>query len=146
MSVQEVCMPTNPATNPLTTGELEVIRILWEHGELKPADIQRRFPRTIKNAALRSYLSILLEKGHVTRRQVGKAYFYKAKTKRESAFFRTLKEIINGYCEGSPQALLMALIKSERLSEAELLRLKRLAEEDESTPARTRKSQTRSTR
>lgn len=143
-------MPTNPPTNPpaspLTSGELDVIRILWEHGELKPAEIQRRFPRTIKNAALRSYLSILLEKGHVTRRQVGKAYFYKAKTKRESAFFRTLKEIINSYCEGSPQALLMALIKSERLSEADLLRLKRLAEEDESVPARTRKSRTRSTR
>jgi len=138
-------MATNPPTNPLTTGELDVIRILWEHGELKPAEIQRRFPRPIKNAALRSYLSILVEKGHVTRRQVGKAYFYKAKTKRESAFLRTLKEIINGYCEGSPQALLMALIKSERLSEAELLRLKRLAEEDESPPSRTR-PRTRSTR
>jgi BlaI family transcriptional regulator, penicillinase repressor len=130
-------------TNPLTTGELDVIRILWEHGELKPAQIQSYFPRPIKNAALRSYLSILVEKGHVTRRQVGKAYFYKAKTKRESAFLRTLKEIINSYCEGSPQALLMALIKSERLSEAELLRLKRLAE---SPPSRTRNPRTRRTR
>lgn len=125
-------------TSPLTTGELDVIRILWEHGELKPAQIQSHFPRPIKNAALRSYLSILLDKGHVTRRQVGKAYFYKAKTKRESAFFRTLKEIINSYCEGSPQALVMALIKSERLSEAELLRLKRLAEEEDPPPSRTR--------
>jgi BlaI family penicillinase repressor len=116
--------------NPLTRGELDVIRILWEHGELKPAEIQRRFSRPIKNAALRSYLSILLEKGHVTRRQVGKAFFYKAKTKRESAFLRTLKDLINGYCEGSTEALLMALIKSERLSEAELLRLKRLAEQE----------------
>jgi BlaI family penicillinase repressor len=133
-------------TNPLTTGELDVIRILWEHGELKPAQIQSHFPRPIKNAALRSYLSILLEKGHVTRRQVGKAYFYKAKTKRESAFFRTLKEIINSYCEGSPQSLVMALIKSQRLSEAELLRLKRLAEEEESPPSRTRNPRTRKTR
>jgi BlaI family transcriptional regulator, penicillinase repressor len=133
-------------TNPLTTGELDVIRILWEHGELKPAQIQSHFPRPIKNAALRSYLSILLEKGHVTRRQLGKAYFYKAKTKRESAFFRTLKEIINSYCEGSPQSLVMALIKSERLSEAELLRLKRLAEEEESPPSRTRNPRTRRTR
>jgi BlaI family penicillinase repressor len=133
-------------TNPLTAGEFDVIRILWEHGELKPAQIQSHFPRPIKNAALRSYLSILLEKGHVTRRQVGKAYFYKAKTKRESALFRTLKEIINSYCEGSPQALVMALIKSERLSEAELLRLKRLAEEEESPPPRTRNPRARRTR
>jgi predicted transcriptional regulator len=123
-------------TTPLTRGELDVIRILWEHGELKPAEIQKHFPRPIKNAALRSYLSILVEKGHVTRRAVGKAYFYKAKTKRESAFTRTLKDLINGYCEGSPEALLMALIKSERLSETELLRLKRMAEEESPPPWR----------
>jgi BlaI family transcriptional regulator, penicillinase repressor len=123
-------------TNPLTRGELDVIRILWDHGELKPAEIQGHFPRPIKNAALRSYLSILVEKGHVTRRAMGKAYFYKAKTRRESAFLHTLKDLINGYCEGSPEALLMALIKSEQLSETELLRLKRLAEEDGPPPRR----------
>ncbi len=117
-------------TTPLMRGELDVIRILWDHGELKPAEIQHRFPRPIKNAALRSYLSILVEKRHVTRRAVGKAYFYKAKTKRESAFLRTMKDLIDGYCAGSPEALLMALIKSEQLSETELLRLKRMAEED----------------
>jgi len=123
-------------TTPLTRGELDVIRILWDHGELKPSEIQKRFPRPIKNAALRSYLSILVEKGHVTRRAVGKAYCYKAKTKREIAFLGTLKDLINGYCEGSPEALLMALIKSEQLSETELLRLKRLAEEDALPPRR----------
>ena len=36
-----------------TAGEMEVMRILWEHGELKPAEIQTHFPRPIKNAALR---------------------------------------------------------------------------------------------
>jgi BlaI family penicillinase repressor len=123
-------------TTPLTRGELDVIRVLWDHGELKPAEIQKHFPRPIKNAALRSYLSILVEKGHVTRRAGGKAFFYKAKTNRESAFLRTLKDLINGYCEGSSEALLMALIKSEQLSETELLRLKRLAEEDALPPRR----------
>jgi BlaI family penicillinase repressor len=124
------------STTPLTRGELDVIRILWDHGELKPADIQKHFPRSIKNAALRSYLSILVEKGHVTRRSVGKAYLYKAKTKRESAFLRTMKDLIDGYCAGSPETLLMALIKSEQLSETELLRLKRMAEEDAAPPRR----------
>ena len=57
-----------------TPGELKVMRLLWEHGELKPAELQERFPEPIKNPALRSYLTTLLEKGHVTRRRVGKAY------------------------------------------------------------------------
>ena len=51
---------------PLTPGELKVMRLLWEHGEMKPADLQGRFPEPIKNPALRFYLTTLVEKGHVT--------------------------------------------------------------------------------
>jgi predicted transcriptional regulator len=114
-----------------TPGELQIMQILWSEGELKPADIQQRYPEEIKNPALRSYLAVLLAKGHVTRRKVGKAYFYKAATRRRSAFRRTLRELINAYCDGSTQALLVSLLKSEKLSDQELLQLKRLAEAGE---------------
>jgi len=117
-----------------TPGELNVMQILWEHGELKPAEIQRLFPEPIKNPALRSYLTILLEKGHVTRRKVGKAYFYKAATRRHSAFRSTLQDIVDAYCDGSTQSLLMNLLRTEKLSDAELLKLKRLADENEPPP------------
>ena len=66
-----------------TAGELRVMQLLWDHGELKPAELQQRYPEPIKNPALRSYLAILVEKGHVNRRKVGKAYLYKAKTPRQ---------------------------------------------------------------
>lgn len=112
-----------------TPGELAVMRILWRHGELKPADIQKRFPSSIKNPALRSYLGILLEKGHVTRRKVGKAYFYKAATRRQAAFHSTLREMVDAYCDGSIQDLVLNLIRTEKLSEQELLELKRLADD-----------------
>ena len=111
-----------------TTGELKVMRLLWEHGELKPAELQARFPEPIKNPALRSYLTTLLEKGHVTRRRVGKAFYYKAATRSRSAFRTMLGELVDAYCGGSVQALVMNIIKAERLSEDELLELKRLAD------------------
>ena len=110
-----------------TSGELAVMRLLWEHGEMKPADIQRRFPWGIKNPALRSHLTILLGKGHVTRRKVGKAYFYRAVTRRQRAFRSTLRELIDNYCGGSVQSLLLNLIQTEKLSAAELLEIERLA-------------------
>jgi BlaI family penicillinase repressor len=123
-----------------TPGELNVMRSLWEHGELKPVELQLRYPEPIKNSALRSYLTILLEKGHVSRRKEGKAFFYKAVTRRESAFRTTLREFVNAYCGGSTQALLMNLISSEKLSKRELVALKRLADGTTSTtPAPQRK-------
>jgi BlaI family transcriptional regulator, penicillinase repressor len=112
-----------------TAGEMEVMRILWEHGELKPADIQKHFPRPIKNAALRSYLTILVEKGHLARRSKGKAFYYRPKTRRESTFRTMLGELVNTFCGGSSEALLCHLLAKEQLSTDELLELQRMAQE-----------------
>jgi BlaI family transcriptional regulator, penicillinase repressor len=123
-----------------TPGELKVMRLLWEHGEMKPAALQTRFPEPIKNPALRSYLTTLLEKGHVTRRRVGKAYFYKAATRSRSAFRTLLGELVENYCGGSIRALVMNIIKSERLSRDELLELKQLADQSDPMPPTLRRS------
>jgi BlaI family penicillinase repressor len=103
------------------------MQLLWEHGELKPAELQRRYPEPIKNPALRSYLAILVDKGHVTRRKVGKAYLYKARTPRQRAFSTMLADLVETFCAGSVQELVLALVRKEKLSEEDLLELKRLA-------------------
>jgi len=112
-----------------TPGELAVMRILWEGGELKPSEVQQRFPEPIKNPALRSYLKILVENGHVTRRKVGKAYGYKAKTRQKTAFRSTLRELVQAYCDGSTRSLVMNLIRDEKLTEEQLLQLKKIADQ-----------------
>ena len=96
----------------LTSAELEVMQILWERGELKPAEIQGLFPRSIKNPALRSILGILVDKGHVARRKEGKAFFYKAKTRRQSVFRSMVREVADAFCQGSSEALLMKYLIS----------------------------------
>ena len=112
-----------------TAGEMEVMRILWRQGELKPSEIQRHFPRPIKNAALRSYLSILHAKGHLLRRRKGNAFYYRPKTRRESTFRSMLRELVNTFCDGSVEALLCHLLAKEQLSTDELLELQRMAQE-----------------
>lgn len=112
-----------------TPGELAVMRILWNHGELKPGEVQEKFPEQIKNPALRSYLAVLVEKGHVSRRKVGKAFLYKAVTRQQTAFRSTIRQIVDAYCDGSAKDLVMNLIRSEKLSKSELLELKRLADD-----------------
>ncbi len=117
-----------------TVGEMEVMRVLWEHGELKPSEIQQRFTRPIKNAALRSYLTILHAKGHVLRRRRGNAFYYRPKTKRESTFRSMLSDLVNTFCDGSVEALLCHLLAKEKLSQEELLKLQRMAQEPPASP------------
>jgi BlaI family penicillinase repressor len=123
-----------------TAGEMQVMRVLWEHGELKPSEIQGHFPRPIKNAALRSYLTILVEKGHLLRRRKGNAFYYRPKTKRESTFRSMLGDLVNTFCDGSVEALLCHLLAKERLSEQELLDLQRMARKQPASPDATRRA------
>ncbi len=122
-----------------TPGELEVMRVLWEHGELKPAEIQEYFPRPIKNAALRSYLTILVEKGHLTRQSKGKAFYYRAKTKQESMFRSMLGELVDVFCGGSSETLLCHLLAKEKLSEEELIELQRVAQKETGSSSKKKK-------
>jgi predicted transcriptional regulator len=111
-----------------TAGELEIMRILWDYGEQKPSEIQGKHLRNIKNAALRFQLKILFEKGHVVRRKIGKAYYYKAVTPRKGAFKKMVRRIAEIYCQGSTAGLIAELIKTEELNEVEIQELKQLAE------------------
>jgi len=111
-----------------TAGESEIMRILWDYGEQKPSEIQGRYPRRIKNAALRFQLKVLLEKGHVKRRRIGRAYYYKAVTPRTGAFRKMAQRMAEIYCQGSASGLIAELIKTEELSKEEIRELKQLAE------------------
>jgi predicted transcriptional regulator len=105
------------------------MQILWQGGDLKPAEILEQHPRSITNSTLRSFLKDLLRKGHVSRVRRGKVYYYRALTKAKSAFRERLSELVDAFCEGSTLALAKHLFESEALSPEELAELKQLVQE-----------------
>ena len=121
-----------------TGAELDVMEILWREGECSATAIEERISRPITNSSIRSILTILLEKGHLTRRKVGKAFFYTAKTHPESAFTTAYKRMIDAFFRGSTDAFLAHLIEREKLSETELLNLKRPGKRNPKKKGRTK--------
>ncbi|MEM9643919.1 MAG: BlaI/MecI/CopY family transcriptional regulator [Planctomycetota bacterium] len=116
----------------LTPGEMKVMRLLWEHGEMTPPEIGERYKPSIKDAALRACLAVLLEKGHVERRREGRAYVYGAVTQQKRAFKSMLGELLENFCDGSARQLMMNLAEQESLSEDDLREIKRLAKSSHS--------------
>ncbi len=116
-----------PDLNAFTPAELEVMQVLWKHGEMKPAEILEWLERSTTNAALRSVLRILTEKGHLTRRMQGKAYFYKPKRSRNKALRNLTRSLSDIFCGGSPAALIAHMIRTEKLSDDEIRELETLA-------------------
>jgi len=108
----------------LNKNELEVLRILWERKELKPAEIQEAFSWTIENATLRSILVNLVEKGHVTRCRHGKAFRYEARVPKATLLQSTSRALARVFSGGSTKELLMQLVETEDIgpSDLELIR------------------------
>ena len=124
----------------LSRNELEVLRILWERDELKPAEIQEAFSWTIENATLRSILVNLVEKGHVARSLHGKAYRYAArvpKAKILQAASRALARVFSG---GSTKELLVQLVETEDIRPSDLEFIRATASGQTTKPAKKKTS------
>jgi BlaI family penicillinase repressor len=118
-----------------TPGELEVMQVLWQENPLKPADIESRLERPIGNAALRSVLRVLLEKGHVKRLKRGKAYFYRPTRPAQASFRQMARKLADVFCSGSAFDLVAQLIKAEKLSPEDIRKLEKLARGQHTPPS-----------
>jgi len=124
----------------LTVGELKVMRLLWEHGEMKPPEILKLYGPSIKDPALRACLAILVEKGHAIRRRAGRAYFYKAVTPEQRAYKSMLRELIDNFCDGSARQLILNLAEQEKLSDADLKEIQQAAKQNGPLPRQRKKT------
>jgi predicted transcriptional regulator len=112
----------------LNRNETEALRILWQSGAQKPADIQWSFGWPIENATLRSVLRGLIDQGLITRTKQGKAYFYRAKVSRESQLRRMVRRMADVFTGGSRADLILQMVRSEKLTTDEIEMLRRLAD------------------
>lgn len=115
--------------NRFTDAEFEVMQILWRSSELKPSEILSQHPRNISDSTLRTFLTDLVRKRHVSRIRRGKVYYYRALTKPESAFRLRLRQLIDIFCDGSTAVLAKQLVASENLTPEELEELRQILDE-----------------
>lgn len=113
----------------LNRNELEAMRVLWEKGSLKPAEIQEHFSWPIDNGTLRSVLRVLVDNGHVARSKHGKAYHYQAEASRRGVLSKMAEQMAHVFFGGSPAELIAQLIKTEKLSPDEIEELRRIADQ-----------------
>lgn len=111
----------------LNQNELEALRILWERGELKPADIQAQFSWPIENATLRSVLVNLVEKKHVTRKLQGKAFFYAARVPKAALLQNLVRHLAQVFAGGSHQELVAQLVETGDIKPADLKAIREAA-------------------
>ena len=97
---------------PLGDLEHELLAILWKHGDMTAFAVRQHVPRSLKDATIRTVLRRLEEKGYVDHSVVNGTFIYRAKDTPESAAAGAVQEIVQRYCGGSLERVLLGLVDS----------------------------------
>ena len=111
----------------LNRNEMEALRILWERGESKPAEIQEQFSWRIDNGTLRSTLVNLMHKKHVSRIQQGKAFYYAARLPKATALQTVMRGIARVFAKGSTRELVAQLVDTDDITPGDLKLIQEIA-------------------
>ncbi len=110
-----------------TARELEILKVLWEHGPSSVRDVHRRLSPGGELAynTVQTLLRIMEKKGLVGQRTEGRTFIYTARYDRDESTARFLARVF----DGAASQLVMSLLRDERLSPEELDRMHALIAE-----------------
>jgi BlaI family transcriptional regulator, penicillinase repressor len=144
-------MDSKKSKPPKGLGAVEqmVMDFVWSHGPcsaeacreaLKPA-------RPLKESTVRTILRRLEEKGFVTHETAGRTYIYRAAEGRRNVAVRAVKNIIDRFCGGSAEELVIGMVDNAVIDREQLEQLARKiaaqksennSQSESKTPARTK--------
>lgn len=107
-------------TTPL---ELKIMQVLWRLGPAQVQAVQQELAGGLAYTTVQTMLNVLHRKGRVTRRLRGRAYEYRATVTEEKTLGTAVADLIDRMFSGSPEELVMSLVKSRQLDAARLTKL-----------------------
>ena len=122
---------TPPVHDPAELGELEreLLSIVWRLGTVTADQAREELARPLKDSTVRTVLRRLEEKGYLTHSVESRTFLYRPAESRQRVAARAARRIVDWFCEGSVEALLVGLVDQKALDRGELERLaKRIAE------------------
>lgn len=109
-----------------TPRELELLKVLWEHGPRSVADVHRLWkPADAKQVApntVQTLLRIMETKGLVAHHAEGRTFIYAACFSREESASRYLDRVF----DGAASQLVLSLLRAERIPPGELEQLRQM--------------------
>src|SRR5262245_4010337 len=122
--------PMNELPSP-TGRELEILKVLWDLGPSSVRAVYRQMlalqpeGKDLAYNTVQTLMRLMEDKGLVTHHVEGRAFIYSPAFSREQSAVRYLDRVF----DGAASELVLSLIRSERISPAELERVQKLITE-----------------
>jgi len=96
--------------------EMLCLKAMWSLGEGNVKDVKEVVgrTRTLAYTTIMTVLDRLVRKGKLARQKAGRAYVYSLKASRESMRRAAVRELVDGFFDGSEQELMRFLSGAQR--------------------------------
>ena len=120
-------MSRSPSRHP-TELELEILKVLWQ---LEPATVRQVRDalaplRDLAYTTVMTMMSIMHDKGYLTRTKDGRSFVYRSAYREETASRTMLQDIVDRMFGGSTTAVVQQLLESSDLDDDELKQIRAL--------------------
>jgi predicted transcriptional regulator len=122
--------------DPAELGELErsILTVVWRKASINAEQVREELGRPLKDSTIRTVLRRLEEKGYLVHSVEDRTFVYRPAQTRQRVAGRAVKRIVDWFCEGSVEALLVGMVDSKVLDRDELQRLaERIAQAQKSS-------------
>jgi predicted transcriptional regulator len=112
-------------SRPLSLLEQLVMDVVWRRGSAT-ADIVRAAldpDRPLKDSSVRTVLKRLEDKGYLRHTVEGRTYVYSGSEPRQNIAVRAVKQILDRFCSGSVESLLVGMVDQEVVDADDLERM-----------------------
>ena len=100
--------------------EREVMQLVWAHGPVTAEAVRTRLARRRKESTVRTVLRRLEDKGYADHTVEGRTYIYHAAEARSRVAAKAVKRIVDWFCNGSIEEVLVGMVDTAMLDQRQL--------------------------
>lgn len=103
-------------------GDLErhVMQLVWANGQVTAEEVREQLDRPLKESTVRTVLRRLEDKGYVIHTVDGRTYVYEAAESRARVAAKAVQRIVDWFCNGSIEEVLVGMVDSAMLDKRQL--------------------------
>lgn len=107
--------------------------IVWKRHPITAEQVREHLEpaHTFKESTVRTLLSRLEQKGHLRHTVEGRTYIYSAVEAPDNVAIRAVKQIVDKFCSGSVEQLLVGMVGNDLIHPKDLRRLAEKIEKNE---------------
>jgi BlaI family transcriptional regulator, penicillinase repressor len=100
--------------------EREVMQLIWANGPITAELVREQLLRRLKESTVRTVLRRLEEKGYVDHAVDGRTFVYRATHPRGKVAAKAVQRIVDLFCNGSVEEVLVGMVDSAMLDQRQL--------------------------